>query len=69
MTDVLPHQTVPRPPFTNVSNGFLGPYKVGRLGNQRARNKVYGLAIVCQSIRAVKLLAVPGYDSLFKVQY
>ncbi|MCP3680154.1 MAG: hypothetical protein GY782_07870, partial [Gammaproteobacteria bacterium] len=31
--------------------------------NQRARVKVYGLVIVCQNIRAVKLLVVPGYDT------
>ena len=63
MADIPKHQLVPCPPFTNISLDFLGPYKVRGLGNQRARIKVYGLVVVCQNVRAVKLLAVPGYDT------
>ena len=63
MADLPLHQTVPCPPFTHVSLDFLGPYLVRGLGNQRARIKVYGLVIVCQNVRAVKLYAVPGYDT------
>ena len=63
MPDLPLHQTIPCPPFTNISLDFLGPYKVKGLGNQRARIKVYGLVIVFQNVRAVKLLAVPRYDT------
>merc|ERR1712082_188868 len=63
MSYIPEHQLTPCPPFTNISMDFLGPYKVRGLGNQRARVKVYGLVIVCQNIRAVKLLVVPGYDA------
>ena len=63
MADIPVHQTTPCPPFTHVSLDFLGPYKVRCLGNQRARIKVYGWVIVCQNVRVVKLLAVPGYDT------
>jgi hypothetical protein len=63
MSDIPEHQLLPCPPFTNISLDFLGPFKVRGLGNQRARIKVYGLVIVCQNVRAVKLLAVPGYDT------
>jgi len=48
----------------------MGPFQVKGLGNQRARIKVYGLVIVCQNTRAVKLLPVPGYDTAsFLVAY
>merc|ERR1712082_94602 len=63
MSDVPEHQLTPCPPFTNILVDFLGPYKVRGLGNQRARVKVYGLVVVCQNIRAVDLLVVPGYDT------
>merc|ERR1712082_365912 len=58
MADILEHQLTPCPPFTNISVDFLGLYKVRGLGNQRARVKVYSMVIVCQNIRAVKLLVV-----------
>ena len=63
MSDIPKHQLIPCPPFTNVSLDFMGPFQVKGLGNQRARIKVYGLVIVCQNTRAVKLLPVPGYDT------
>ena len=63
MGDIPQHQLVPCPPFTNISLDFLGPFKVRGLANQRARVKVYGLLIVCQNTRALKLLPVPGYDT------
>ena len=63
MSDIPPHQLVPCPPFTNISLDFLGPYQVRGLANQRAKVKVYGLVVVCQNTRAVKLLPVPGYDT------
>ena len=49
--------------FTHVSIYFLGPYEVRGVANKHAKVKVYGLVIVCQNTRAVKLLAVPGYDT------
>ena len=63
MADIPKQQMMPCPPFTNVSLDYLGPYQVKGLANSRARVKVYGLVFVCQNIRAVKLLAVPGYDT------
>ena len=63
MGDVPKHQLIPCPPFSNVSLDFLGPYKIKGLANQRARIKVYGLLLVCQNTRALKLLPVPGYST------
>ena len=63
MGEIPSHQLNPCPPFTNISLDFMGPYQVKGLGNQRARIKVYGLVIVCQNTSAVKVLAVPGYDT------
>ena len=70
MSQIPKHQLIPCPPFTNISLDFMGPFQVKGLGNQRARIKVYGLVIVCQNTRAVKLLPVPGYDTAsFLVAY
>ena len=63
MSEIPEHQLRPCPPFTNISLDFMGPFKVKGLANQRARIKVYGLVLVCQNTRAVKALAVPGYDT------
>ena len=63
MAEIPDHQLKPCPPFTNISLDFMGPFTAKGLGNQRARIKVYGLVIVCQNTRAVKLLTVPGYDT------
>ena len=63
MGDIPEHQLMPCYTFTNVSLDFLGPLKVKGLANQRARIKVYGLLILCQNTRALKLLPVPGYDT------
>ena len=70
MSQIPRHQLIQCPPFTNISLDFMGPFQVKGLGNQRARIKVYGLVIVCQNVRAVKLLPVPGYDTgSFLVSY
>ena len=63
MAEIPTRQLVPCPPFTNISVDFMGPFSAKGLANQRARIKVYGLIIVCQNTRAVKVVAVPGYDT------
>ena len=63
MADIPRHQLIPCSPFTHVSIDFLGPYEVRGVANKRAKVKVFGLVIVCQNTRAVKLMAVPGYDT------
>merc|ERR1712232_818431 len=63
MADIPEHQLTPCPPFTHISLDFMGPFTVKGLANQRARIKVFGLVIVCQNTRAVKVLPVPGYST------
>ena len=63
MSDVPDHQLHPCPPFTNISLDFAGPYRAKAMGNSRATIKLWGLVIVCQNTRAIKMLATSGYST------
>ena len=63
MGDIPKHQLYPCPPFTYVSLDFAGPYRARAMGNSRAQVKVWGLIIICQNTRAVKMYATAGYGT------
>ena len=63
MADIPRHQLRPCPPFTYISLDFAGPYSVKAMGNSRAYMKSWGLVIICQNTRAVKILATAGYST------
>ena len=63
MADIPPHQLRPCPPFTHVSLDFAGPFSARAMGNSRTRIKLWGLVLVCQNTRAVKMLATAGYST------
>ena len=63
MADIPEHQLYPCPPFTYISLDFAGPYQARAMGNSRANIKCWGLVIICQNTRAVKMLATAGYST------
>ena len=63
MADIPAHQLRPCPPFTHVSLDFAGPFSARAMGNSRAKVKIWGLVLVCQNSRAVKMLATAGYST------
>jgi hypothetical protein len=63
MADIPQHQLSPCPPFSYVSLDFAGPYQARAMGNSRAFIKCWGLVIICQNSRAVKMLATAGYST------
>ena len=63
MADISEHQLYPSPPFSFVSLDFAGPFEGKAMGNSRAVIKVWGLVLVCQNTRAVKMLATAGYGT------
>jgi len=63
MADIPEQQLYPCPPFTHVSLDFAGPYQARAMGNSRANIKCWGLVIICQNTRAVKMLATAGYST------
>ena len=63
MSDIPSHQLRPCPPFTYVSLDFAGPYKVKAMGNSRAYLKSWGLVVICQNTRAIKMYATAGYST------
>ena len=63
MADLPPHQLRPCPPFTHVALDFAGPFSVKAMGNSRATLKIWGLVLVCQNTRAVKMMATAGYST------
>ena len=63
MADIPSHQLSPCPPFTHVSLDFAGPYKAKAMGNSRCMIKLWGLVVICQNSRAVKIYATSGYST------
>ena len=63
MADIPAHQLYPCPPFSYVSLDFAGPYMVKAMGNSRTQLKVWGLVVVCQNTRAIKMYATAGYGT------
>ena len=63
MADIPQHQLRPCLPFSFISLDFAGPYPVKAMGNSRSFLKVWGLVIICQNSRAVKMLATAGYST------
>ena len=63
MADIPEHQLYPCPPFTYVSLDFAGPYQARAMGNSRSFIKLWGLVIICQNTRAVKMYATAGYST------
>ena len=63
MADIPEYQLRPCPPFTFVSLDFAGPYQARAMGNSRAFIKLWGLVIICQNTRAVKMYATAGYST------
>ena len=63
MADVPGHQLRPCPPFSYTSLDFAGPFKARGMGNSRAIIKVWGLVIVCQNTRSIKMYATAGYST------
>ena len=63
MSEIPTHQLYPCPPFSFVSLDFAGPYLAKAMGNSRASLKVWGLVLICQNTRAVKLYATAGYST------
>ena len=63
MADIPEHQLYPCPPFSFVSLDFAGPFEAKAMGNSQAVIKVWGLVLVCQNTRAVKMLATAGYST------
>ena len=61
--DIPAHQLIPATPFTNISLDLLGPYTIRGMVNKRSAMKIWGLIIVCQNTRAVKLMPVAGYNT------
>ena len=63
MSQIPEHQLFPCPPFSYVSVDFAGPYRAKAMGNSRSYVKVWGLVIICQNTRAIKMLATAGYST------
>ena len=63
MADIPSHQINPCPPFSFVSIDFAGPFQVRAMGNSRAQLKVWGLIVICQNTRAVRMYATAGYST------
>ena len=63
MADIPQHQLAPCPPSSYISVDFAGPFKARAMGNSRSYLKVWGLVIVCQNSRAVRLYATSGYST------
>ena len=63
MADIPEHQLHPCPPFTHVSLDFAGPFRAKAMGNSRTFIKLWGLVIICQNTRAVKMYATSGYST------
>ena len=63
MADVPEHQLRPCPPFSYVSIDLAGPFKAKAMGNSRTFIKSWGLVVVCQNMRAVKMYATAGYST------
>ena len=63
MGDILAHQLRLCPPFTYVSLDFARPYHVKAMGNSRCYMKSWGLVIICQNTRAIKMYATAGYST------
>jgi len=63
MSDIPLHQLTPCPPFSFISLDFAGPYKAKAMGNSRTYIKLWGLVIICQNTRAVKMMATAGYST------
>ena len=63
MSDIPDHQLVPCPPFTFISVDFAGPYRAKAMGNSRSFIKTWGLVIICQNTRAIKMIATAGYST------
>ena len=63
MGDIPDHQLYPCPPFTFVSLDFAGPYQAKAMGNSRCQIKLWGLVIICQNTRAIKMYATAGYST------
>ena len=71
MADVPEHQLKPCPPFSYVSIDFAGPYRAKAMGNSRTFIKLWGLVVICQNSRAVRMYATAGYstDDFFTAYY
>ena len=63
MSDIPDHQLHPCPPFTHVSIDLAGPFRAKAMGNSRTYIKLWGLVVVCQNTRAVKMYATSGYST------
>ena len=63
MSQIPDHQLFPCPPFSHVSVDFAGPYRAKAMGNSRSYVKLWGLVIICQNTRAIKMLATAGYST------
>ena len=63
MAQIPDYQLYPCPPFSFVALDFAGPYQVKAMGNSRANLKVWGLVLVCQNTRAIKMYATGGYST------
>ena len=61
MSDIPSHQLFPCPLFSHVSLDFAGPFMARAMGNSRTQVKGWGLVVVCQNMRAVKMYATDGY--------
>ena len=63
MGKIPEHQLQPCPPFTFISLDFAGPYQARAMGNSRAHIKLWGLVLICQNTRAIKMYATAGYST------
>ena len=63
MSEIPEHQLYPCPPFSHVSIDLAGPYQAKAMGNSRTYIKLWGLVIICQNTRAVRMYAVAGYST------
>ena len=63
MGDIPDHQLRPCPSFSYISIDFAGPYRAKAMGNSRTFIKLWGLVVICQNTRAVKMYATAGYST------
>ena len=63
MADIPHHQLSPCPPFSFISIDFAGPFQVRAMVNSRSKLKVWGLVVICQNTRAVRMYATAGYST------
>ena len=63
MSDIPEHQLYPCPPFSYASLDFAGPYRAKAMGNSRTYIKLWGLIIICQNTRAIRMYATAGYST------